>query len=288
LEERGINRLRFEEAEALSGEGSRLIDETGRSILQGSSVLLVAQVTRATHTFEAVVEACRIGRGVQASMLNRSLFEDVLDIHWVAENPDVAPSRADEHDRLMAFAEHQMEVKFGRSDRQLTEDEIAEFNKLIATFGGIPRAFKTPWTRASFEERLALVHTRWQEESEARHFLDYIYQVIQRQNNLLLHSSPTAYRQTLHMRPDGQRDLNRAGPDSRWNEALSHGAGGIYMACRVLAQEFDFDVKPMAEVFSQTTNYCRSLDELSGIRELPLDALCPCGSRRFVAKCHLS
>jgi hypothetical protein len=27
---------------------------------------------------------------VQASMLNRSLFEDVLDIHWAAANPDVA------------------------------------------------------------------------------------------------------------------------------------------------------------------------------------------------------
>jgi hypothetical protein len=288
LEEKGINRLRFAEAEALLGEGGNLIDETGRNELQGSSRVLVAQVTRAAHTYEAAVEACRIGRGVQASMLNRSLFEDVLDIHWVAENPDLAPERAEQHDRLMALAEHQMELKFERTDRELTTEELIEFDDLVEIYGGMPRALKASWTRSSFEERFALVQDRWENEPEARSYLDYIYEVIQRQNNLLLHSSPTAYRQTLYTTPDGQRFLNRAGPDTRWTEALSHAAGGFYMACRVLAQEFGFDKEPMAEVFSQTTNYCRSLRDFPNIEQLDPGLRCPCGSGRSVSDCHLS
>lgn len=150
LEARQINRLRFGAAEKLLGEGSRLIDETGRAPLQGTTALLTAQVTRAAHTFEAVLASCRIGRGVQASMLNRSLFEDVLDVHWVAANPGLAPQRADQHDRLVALAEHSVETRFERTARELTEDEQTELDELIEIYGGRQRAFKAPWTQCSF------------------------------------------------------------------------------------------------------------------------------------------
>lgn len=288
LEEKPLNRLRFGEAEKLLGEGARLIDETGRNRLHGASVLLTAQITRTAHTFEAILAACRIGRGVQASMMNRSLFEDVLDIHWVAANPDLAPDRAEQHDRLVALAEHDVETSFERTDRELTEGERAELDELIEIYGGLGRAFKASWTRSSFTERFALVQGRWEGEPEARRYLDFIYEVIQRQNNLLLHSSPTGYRQTLFVGSAGHRDLNRAGPDNRWREALSHGAGGFYMAGRVLAEEFGFDKEPMAEAFSQTTNYLRSVESFPMIDELSSDAPCPCGSGRSVGECHLS
>lgn len=288
LEEKQLNRLRFGEAERLLGEGARLIDETGRKPLRGAEVLLTAQVTRAAHTFEAVLASCRIGRGVQASMLNRSLFEDLLDIHWVAENPSLAPERAEQHDRLVALAEHDIETSFKRTERELTDEERTELDELIELYGGPRRAFKASWTRASVRERFALVQGRWEDEPEARYYFDYIYEVIQRQNNLLLHSSPTGYRQTIYTGPSGRGNLNRAGPDNRWREALGHGAGGFYMAGRVLAQEFGFDKEPMAEAFSQTTNYLRSIEEFPGIDQLPPDASCPCGSGRSVDSCHRS
>ncbi len=290
LAEKGINRLRFNEAERLLGEGARLIDETGRTRLLGSSALLTAQATRAAHTFEAMLAACRIGRGVQASMLNRSLLEDVLDMHWVAENPDLAPERADQHDRLMALAEHQLESKFKRTDRELTDAERAELAELIETYGdgSAGRAFRASWTLTSHEDRLALIQTRWEDEPEAREYLDFIYEIVQRQNNILLHSSPTGYRQTLSSGPGGGGNLNRAGPDNRWREALCHGAGGFYLAGRVLAQEFGFDKEPMAEAFSQTTNYLKATSGLPSIGRLPASASCPCGSGRLVGDCHLS
>ena len=83
--------------------------------------------------------------------------------------------------------------------------------------------------------------SRWENEPDAGYYLDYIYEVIQRRNNLLLHSSPTAFRQTFSVDATGKRQLNRTGPDSLWTESFAQGAGGYYFVCRVLTQEFDFE-----------------------------------------------
>jgi hypothetical protein len=206
----------------------------------------------------------------------------------VAENPELGPERADQHDRLIALAEHELEVKFKRADRPLTADERGELRQLMTLYGDRGKPFSEPWNRASFEDRFALVQERWKGEEEAAYYLDYMYEVIQRRNNLLLHGSPTAYRQTIVERPNGQRQLNRIGPDRLWRETLGHGAGGYYMVCRVLAQEFDFDKEPMAEVFNRATCYLKPIEHEPGIAKLPADAECPCGSGRIVNKCHRS
>lgn len=70
LNQKGINRLRFGGAEELLGQGAALIDTTGQERLGGARFLLVAQATRAQHTFEAVIAklpdwARRAGRHAQ-------------------------------------------------------------------------------------------------------------------------------------------------------------------------------------------------------------------------------
>lgn len=287
LLEKGINRLRFDTAAELLSEGATLIDETGRKPVAAARMLLTAEAARALHTFETVIAACQMGRGVQAAMLNRSLLDDVLDIHWVAENPEIAPERADQHDRLIALAEHKMETKFERTDRPLTDEESGELQKLIKVYGGTRKAFRQPWHRTSTEDCFELVKERWREHPEAAYFLDYIYEVIQTRNNLLIHPSPTAFRQTILQR-GGRRILNRAGPDSLWSESLGHGTGGFYMVCRVLAEEFEFDRDRLAELFSLTTDYLKRIENQPQVLKLPADAECPCGSGRAVSECHRS
>jgi hypothetical protein len=287
LQERGINRLRIASAEELLGRGAALVDETGREGGPGgSNVLLTAQATRAVHTFEAIIGTCVLGRGVQGAMLNRSLYEDVLGIHWVAENPKLAPERAEEHDRLIALAEHKLESTFGRTDRPLTEEEGNELDELIDLYGGPREAFTADWHRASFSECFELVKARWREHPEASGYFDYIYDVMQRRNNLMLHPSPTAFRQTF-ITVDGKRRLNRAGPDERWIQALADGSGAFYMVMRVLAEEFDLDKDPSAESFSRTTEFLKEI-EANDLQALPDDAECPCGTGLRVAECHRS
>src|SRR4249920_380649 len=134
LMETGINRLRFKGVEDLLGEGAVLIDETGRKPIGGADLILAVQATRASNTFESVILLCRNGRGVQAAMLNRSLFEDVLDVHWVAANPNVAPAMADDHERLASFAERQAFIEAGREGEPLTADERTQLDELLRRY----------------------------------------------------------------------------------------------------------------------------------------------------------
>jgi hypothetical protein len=210
-----------------------------------------------------------------------SSFEDALaEAH--------APMHANQHDRLIALAEHDLEDRFNRADRSLSSEERDELNRLIECYGGRGRAFKAPWHRTSFGDCFELVKNRWAEEPEAGYYLDYIYDLIQRRNNLLLHGSPTAYRQTVTVDADGRVHLNRIGPDSLWSESLAQGAGGYYFVRRVLAQEFGFDREAVAEIFSRSTSYCRKADEFPDLAALPDGAACPCMSGRMVNHCHRS
>ena len=187
LAEQGIYRLRIEAAEDLLDEGARMVDETGRAKVGGARLLLVVQATRATHIFESVIALCQIGRGVPASMLNRALLEDALDVHWVAANPEIAPARADEHERLIELGERAMDQRFGRQTVSLTSEEQDELDQLRARY----RDFRAPWTLASEPDRIALIKERW--GAEAARSVDIVFEIIQRQNNALLHSSPIAY-----------------------------------------------------------------------------------------------
>src|SRR5690349_8978263 len=142
LGDQRIYRLRIAAGEDLLDEGARLLDETGREPVGGARLLLVVQATRAIHIFESVIALCRIGRGVPASMLNRALLEDALDVHWVAANPELAPARADEHERLIELGERAMDQRFGRPTVPMTSEELDEFDHLRAQY----RDFRAPWT----------------------------------------------------------------------------------------------------------------------------------------------
>ncbi len=278
LAEQGIYRLRISAAEDLLDEGARLVDETGRERLGGAKLLLAVQATRATHIFESVVALCKIGRGVPASMLNRALLEDALDVHWVAAHPDIAPVRADEHERLIELGERTMEQRFGRPTVPLTADERAEFGALRKRYND----FRAPWTLATDTDRVALIKDRWGEQAAAN--VDYIYDVIQRQNNALLHPSPIAY--SLAMGP-GRGQINRIGPDQRWREALAHGVLGYFLICRVLAEEYGFDKQAAIDRYYHASCLVKTFTD-DELLDADSDGPCLCGSGRALRACHAS
>ena len=171
-----------------------------------------------------------------------------------------------------------MEQRFGRPAEPLTTEERAELKALRRRY----HDFKAPWTLASDAERIALIKKRWGEEAAG--YVDYVYEVIQRQNNALLHPSPIGY--GLAMGP-GRRQINRIGPDARWRDALGHGVLGYYLICRVLAEEFGFDKDPAAELFEYASCLVKTFAD-DQLASLSPDEPCPCGSGRIVSDCHAS
>jgi hypothetical protein len=279
LPDSGINRLRFSACEDLLDAGARLVDETGRTPISGAKLLLAVQAARATHSFESVIALCTIGRGVQAAMINRSLLEDALDVHWVAAYPEEAPNLADNHERLITLGERAVMAGFGRQDVvPLNAEEHEQLARLAKVYDG----FRRSWTLATDEARVALVKERWKEHPEAAGFIDQTYELIQRQNNTLLHSSPTAL--GIAMLP-GRRGPNRVGPDLWWPQALAHGALAYYFVCRVVADEFGLSKDAAADAYQRAGWFTKQLG--AGQTEgLAPDAPCPCGSDRAFGECH--
>jgi uncharacterized protein DUF5677 len=70
---------------------------TGRGIESTADGLVVAIFARSTDTFTCAVRSLRLGYGAQAAMLNRSLFEDMVDAHWIITDPDTAAARYQDH-----------------------------------------------------------------------------------------------------------------------------------------------------------------------------------------------
>jgi hypothetical protein len=57
---------------------------SGRPVKRGADRIILAEVSRATKTFDALIRLCRDGFGEQAAMLNRSLFEAMVIAHWTS------------------------------------------------------------------------------------------------------------------------------------------------------------------------------------------------------------
>ncbi len=65
-----------------------------------ADVLLQTLLARSARTYEAIIGPLgRHGFGEHSAMLNRSLFEDMVDAHWVSLHPDLAVQRLREHHR---------------------------------------------------------------------------------------------------------------------------------------------------------------------------------------------
>jgi uncharacterized protein YecA (UPF0149 family) len=276
MQDWGIYRLRIEAAEDLLDEGVRMVDETGRTALARSKLLLAAQATRCVHIFESVIALCRIGRGVSAVMLDRALFEEALDAYWVAANPVEAPIRADEHERAVDLGERSVYQRFAHSMPQLTESEEAELAQVMDIYKGFQRS----WTLASLQDRLDLVKKSWGEAADER--LDYVYEFMQRQSSILLHPSPRGY--GMAMGPE-RRQINRIGPDALWPDSLRRGCLGFYMVVRVMAQEWEFDRSTAERLFVYASCLMKQLtdDELRAVGD---GEPCPCDSGRTVENCH--
>jgi hypothetical protein len=92
----------------------------GRLIENTPEGMILTLFARSLDTFMAAVRLASLGNGAQASMLNRSLFEDMIDVHWIATEPEPAEQRHRDHhqhgrmllaDALAKYPEHYEDVE---------------------------------------------------------------------------------------------------------------------------------------------------------------------------------
>ncbi len=158
----------------------------------GDAQLLVQSFfSRSTRTYEAIVRAlAERAFAEQIAMLNRSLFEDMVDVHWVHLNRDLALERLLQHDRwsrhLRADVQNRFSKEFfgGRQapKQDLTEEEIKELRARFGRRGG------GSWTGVEFEDRYQAILPYWDSEKQ-RNYMRWFKAWIHKLNNEIVHPS---------------------------------------------------------------------------------------------------
>jgi Family of unknown function (DUF5677) len=152
--------------------------------------LVLSLFCRSTRTYEAIVRAlAKRAFAEQIAMLNRSLFEDMVDAHWVHLNRQDALDRLVEHDRWSRHLRANVQREFadyfdGRKPpkQDLSDEEIAELRGHFGSKGG------KSWTGVEFADRYKAILDYW-EDDEQRRYMRWFNAWIHKLNNEIVHPS---------------------------------------------------------------------------------------------------
>jgi hypothetical protein len=145
---------------------------------------------RSTRTYEAVVRYLgQAGMGEQGMMLNRSLFEDMVDIHWVHLNPDLALERLELHDRYSRFLRTEVQRTYPEmfdepvAPPKISNKDRQKMRKLFGRYG------QKSWTGIDrLDQRLESILRCWPTDADRRRvqwWHDWVHKLI----NETLHPS---------------------------------------------------------------------------------------------------
>lgn len=182
---------------------------TGRGIESTADGLVVAILARSTDTFTCSLRNVRLGYGAQAAMLNRSLFEDMADAHWVNTDPETAEARYSDHDEhgRMLLAETVATFPDMYPHIDFPEFDPAERKRLDKAFGDFGQK---PWSGLSLHERVKLIKDQWTTGMD-REGLRFMHVLAHRENNQTLHVSAQSLGAVVAL-DDSGRPAFRVGP----------------------------------------------------------------------------
>jgi hypothetical protein len=155
--------------------------------LDTADLIIVTMFARSGRTYEGVVRCLgESAFGEQGLMLNRSLFEDMIDAHWVSLNRELAAERLGQHDLhsrlLRAETQRRFPERFdGPPPRiKVTNEERKALNLLFGKSGS------RSWTGVpGLDRRVEEVKGCWQTESEQRALLWWAAWVHKLSNEML-------------------------------------------------------------------------------------------------------
>jgi hypothetical protein len=246
--------------------------------------IMGALLARSIKTFAAIPHLVRNGYGEQAAMLGRSLFEDMVDAHWVSLHPELSVERYEQQitHNSMVLAERVAKHPNIYPDIELPIHDEDERKRLNAIFG---RYGDRSWTGLSLHERTTAIESCWKDEEGRGHFL-FIRDIAHRLNNQLLHAGAYSLNQTLR-RQDGESLSYKLGPSNDHIDQVVFNVYWIFLqTASLMVEHFELDtLDALAEMsdrhrasFSRPTE-----DDLRGVgRNDP----CPCGSGKKLKKCH--
>lgn len=217
-------------------------DWTGRPIKSGADGIVAAILARSTNTFYCAVRSIRTGYGPQGAMLDRSLFEDMADAHWVVTDPDTAETRYRDHhthgrmlltDTIKNFRDMYPNIELPTFDAE----ERERLDKMFGDFG------QKPWSGLNLHERVKLIAGHWASEADQK-TLRFMHALAHRENNQTLHVSAQSLEAVMELDQSG-RPAFRVGPRPEMVRRALFGAYWTFIQTVTLA--IDYFEFPMTE-----------------------------------------
>lgn len=155
--------------------------------------VLMRVYARGSKTFRGSVRLAIRGYGVQAGMLNRSLFEDAIIAHWLRAHPERAEQQMERSIRHDLGKWHAALIKHDRPSGPhlpvLSDDERKQLRREFA--GG------RTWTGLTLTALVEAVEGEWPAEADRR-LLWEIHDFAHLFNNHVLHQTALALRVTAN------------------------------------------------------------------------------------------
>jgi hypothetical protein len=174
---------------------------TDRDAMQRA--ILVALFARALVLTESIVHVAESGFGREALMLNRPLFELMIDAHWTKLNPELAQQRFVQHARFTQHLQRETARRYPAELGQppdvpgLPEEELKDLRALFGTYA------TNSWTGLALHKRVAAVASEFEDPDDERQ-LRFGREVLNALANAELHPSAWSLSRALRRLPAGK------------------------------------------------------------------------------------
>lgn len=254
----------------------------GRPIEHPSDGIVFTLYARSLDTFASAILTARMGYGAQACMLNRSLFEDMIDAHWVHSNPDLAVKRYEDHFNhgrmlLSETVKRYPEQFDGAELPRFDEQDRDRLDRIYGPWGS------KPWSGVNLHERVNAVEDQWLDEA-SRRTLHFFHDVAHRENNQVLHASSAHL--NSRVQADGETLTFQVGPNTELLDQALFGSFWIFSnTVGLMHDRFEIQVSERLkeEIFSTVEFVTLGEEQL---RDVGRNDPCPCGSGHKFKRCH--
>lgn len=256
----------------------------GRPLESTADGLIATLLSRSLDTFRAAIHLAALGYGTQASMLNRSLFEDMIDVHWIATFPEKAEQCYRDHHQHTRMLLSDVVAKYPDyyPNIEVPDFDPDERKKLDDKYG---RWGAKPWSGISLYQRVKLVEHHWSDEA-ARRTLHFFHDIAHRENNQVLHVSAAGLNANAEFSDDADNFTIRIGPRPDMLQRALFGSFWIFdNTLGLILDHFGIEVddKTRNELFS-AKDFIELSDEQ--MRSTGRNDPCPCGSGLKFKRCH--
>ncbi len=233
--------------------------------------LIAVEAARGLKTYRAVLHLCLSGFGQQAAMLDRSLFEGTVVVHWVRANPELAAKRWDQHFRHNKAMWHERFTEAGIPVPEIQdlpgEDERRELNEIFGRWG------TKLWPGLPMHKLVHSIEDQWDEPEELRK----TFAIVHADNVETLHTSMLALSRMVMSEDDGHLQAESGSSLNHVEKGLFGGLWPYGHTLMLLADHFEIEgrerVQPLVEV-AKKQFYPLAENEKPSRNES-----CPCGRK---------